>query len=113
MELTRRSVVTVEEAPADPDARPSGRGLPDGSAARRCRSRFSSRARPPRSKQNFATTSDTFACGFATMAKALTSTSWTEGAPTGHWGLPGIRGARETVSGRFEIWSEAGAGTGN
>ena len=33
------------------------------------------------------------------------------GARAGHWGLPGIRERSKRIGGRFEIWSEAGAGT--
>jgi signal transduction histidine kinase len=34
-----------------------------------------------------------------------------EGARAGHWGLPGIRERAKRIGGRFNIWSEAGAGT--
>jgi signal transduction histidine kinase len=34
-----------------------------------------------------------------------------EGARAGHWGLPGIRERAKRIGGRFDIWSEAGAGT--
>jgi signal transduction histidine kinase/ligand-binding sensor domain-containing protein len=34
-----------------------------------------------------------------------------EGAKAGHWGLPGIRERAKRIEGRFDIWSEAGAGT--
>jgi signal transduction histidine kinase/ligand-binding sensor domain-containing protein len=34
-----------------------------------------------------------------------------EGARAGHWGLPGIRERSKRIGGRFDIWSEAGAGT--
>jgi signal transduction histidine kinase len=34
-----------------------------------------------------------------------------EGARAGHWGLPGIRERAKGIGGRFDIWSEAGAGT--
>jgi signal transduction histidine kinase len=34
-----------------------------------------------------------------------------EGARAGHWGLPGIRERAKRIGARFDIWSEAGAGT--
>jgi signal transduction histidine kinase/ligand-binding sensor domain-containing protein len=34
-----------------------------------------------------------------------------EGARAGHWGLPGIRERAKRIGGRFDMWSEAGAGT--
>jgi signal transduction histidine kinase len=34
-----------------------------------------------------------------------------EGARAGHWGLPGARERAKRIGGRFDIWSEAGAGT--
>jgi signal transduction histidine kinase len=34
-----------------------------------------------------------------------------QGARAGHWGLPGIRERAKRIGGRFDIWSEAGAGT--
>jgi signal transduction histidine kinase/ligand-binding sensor domain-containing protein len=34
-----------------------------------------------------------------------------EGAKEGHWGLPGIRERAKRIGGRFDIWSETGAGT--
>lgn len=33
------------------------------------------------------------------------------GRRSGHWGLPGMRERAELLGGRFELWSEAGAGT--
>jgi signal transduction histidine kinase len=34
-----------------------------------------------------------------------------QGARAGHWGLPGIRERAKRIGGRFDIWSETGAGT--
>jgi len=34
-----------------------------------------------------------------------------DGARAGHWGLPGIRERSKRIGARFDIWSEAGAGT--
>ena len=34
-----------------------------------------------------------------------------EGARAGHWGLPGARERAKRIGGRFDIWSEDGAGT--
>ena len=34
-----------------------------------------------------------------------------EGARAGHWGLPGARERAKRIGARFDIWSEAGAGT--
>ena len=61
---TRRSLV----------AHPSGRGLPDRArGAAKC---FPSRASEPHRSRNSCTITVTFACGFATMEKALTGTYW-------------------------------------
>jgi signal transduction histidine kinase len=43
--------------------------------------------------------------------KGMDAKILTEGGPTGHWGLRGIRERAQRIGGQIDLWSEDGAGT--
>jgi len=43
--------------------------------------------------------------------KGIDSNVLKEGAPRGHWGLPGMQERAKSMRGSLKIWSELGAGT--